>query len=49
MPARYVPTTGRNWLIRPTHRASAMGAGVPIDWKTIQWKNADSRASSARE
>ena len=48
-PARYVPTTGRNWLTRPTHRASATGAGVPMAWKTIQWKNADSSASSARE
>ena len=49
MPARYVPTTGRNWLTRPTHSASAIGAGVPIAWNTIQWKNADSIASSARE
>ena len=48
-PARYVPTTGRNWLMMPTHRARATGAAVPTDWKTIQWKIADSRASRARE
>ena len=48
-PARYVPTTGRNWLMMPTHSASATGAGVPSDWNTIQWKIADSSASSARE
>ena len=48
-PAMYVPTTGRNWLTMPTHRARAIGAAVPTDWNTIQWKIVDSSASSARE
>ena len=36
-----MPTTGRNWLTRPTHSASATGACVPTAWKTIQWNTAD--------
>ena len=48
-PAMYVPTTGRNWLMRPTHSAIATGAWVPIAWNTTQWKNADNPASRARE
>ncbi len=45
----YVPTTGRNWLTSPTQSASGIGAWMPADWNTIQWKNAESSASSARE
>ena len=41
--------TGRNWLMIPTHRASATGAAVPTDWNTIQWNTAEISASSARE
>ena len=32
----------------PTHSARANGAAVPSDWKTIQWKTAESSASRAR-
>ena len=45
----YVPTTGRNWLMRPTHNAIATGAWMPIAWNSTQWKNADRPASRARE
>ena len=48
-PATYVPTTGRNCDTTPTHRAIAIGAGVPIAWNAIQWKKLESSASNARE
>ncbi len=41
--------TGRNWDTSPTHSAIAIGAGVPMAWSAIQWKNAERAARSSRE
>ena len=45
----YVPTTGMNWLMMPTQRASGTENGTFSISKAIQWAIAESTANTPRE
>ena len=47
--ARYVPTVGMNWLIRPIHNANGNQNGNPMMMKKIAEKNAETTARPNRE